>query len=81
MCGRCGFPAGRDRFSPLRRPPAHHVRDLAAAFFLNPRKCLIHSWNVISASWDNVLHYPSSAGRGLNEVEFGQIIDAIAGSV
>ena len=41
----------------------------------------VYPWNVISASWDNVLHYPSSAGRGLNEVEFDQIIDAIAGSV
>ena len=41
----------------------------------------VYPWNVISASWDNVLHYPSSAGRGLREVEFDQIIDAIAGSV
>ncbi|MCU1372338.1 MAG: von Willebrand factor type [Ilumatobacteraceae bacterium] len=41
----------------------------------------VYPWNVISASWDNVLHYPSTAGRGLNEVEFGQIVDAIAGSV
>jgi hypothetical protein len=41
----------------------------------------VYPWNIISASWDNVLHYPSRAGQGLNEVEFGQIIDAIAGSV
>ena len=41
----------------------------------------LYPWNVISASWDNVLHYPSRAGQGLNELEFGQIIDAIAGSV
>ena len=41
----------------------------------------VYPWNVISAYWDNVLHYPSAAGQGLNEVEFGQIIDAIAGSV
>jgi hypothetical protein len=41
----------------------------------------VYPWNVISAYWDNVLHYPSAAGNGLNEVEFGQIIDAIAGSV
>jgi hypothetical protein len=41
----------------------------------------VYPWNVISASWDNVLHYPSNAGRGLNEVEFDQIVDAIAGSV
>jgi len=41
----------------------------------------VYPWNVISASWDNVLHFPSRAGEGLNEVQFGQIIDAIAGSV
>lgn len=41
----------------------------------------MYPWNIISAGWDNVLHYPSHAGAGLNEVEFGQIIDAIAGSV
>ncbi len=41
----------------------------------------VYPWNVISAYWDNVLHYPSAAGQGLNEVEFGQIVDAIAGSV
>ncbi len=41
----------------------------------------VYPWNVISANWDNVLHYPSSAGKGLNDVEFGQIVDAIAGSV
>jgi hypothetical protein len=41
----------------------------------------VYPWNAISADWDNVLHYPSRAGQGLNELEFGQIIDAIAGSV
>lgn len=41
----------------------------------------VYPWNVISAYWDNVLHYPSAAGQGLDEIEFGQIIDAIAGSV
>lgn len=41
----------------------------------------VYPWNVISANWDNVLHYPSRAGQGLNELEFGQIVDAIAGSV
>jgi hypothetical protein len=41
----------------------------------------VYPWNIISSNWDNVLHYPSAAGRGLNEFEFHQIIDAIAGSV
>jgi hypothetical protein len=27
----------------------------------------VYPWNIISSNWDNVLHYPSAAGRGLNE--------------
>lgn len=41
----------------------------------------MYPWSIISSSWDNVLHYPSVAGQGLSEFEFGQIVDAIAGSV
>lgn len=41
----------------------------------------VYPWNIISTNWDNVLHYPSPAGQGLNDLEFGQIVDAIAGSV
>lgn len=41
----------------------------------------LYPWSTISAGWDNVLHYPSRAGEGLSELEFGQIVDAIAGSV
>jgi hypothetical protein len=41
----------------------------------------MYPWNIISSGWDNVLHYPSIAGHGLSELEFGQIVDAIAGSV
>ena len=37
----------------------------------------VYPWNVISANWDNVLHFPSKAGAGLNEIQFGQIVDAI----
>jgi hypothetical protein len=40
-----------------------------------------YPWNIMSANWDNVLHYPSRAGQGLSEVEFSEIIDSIAGSV
>jgi hypothetical protein len=41
----------------------------------------VYPWQVISTNWANVLHFPSRAGEGLGEVEFSQIIDAIAGSV
>jgi hypothetical protein len=41
----------------------------------------VYPWNVISANWDNVLHFPSRAGHGLSDIQFDQIIDAIAGSV
>lgn len=41
----------------------------------------VYPWNVISAYWDSVLHFPSRAGEGLGEVDFSQVVQAIAGSV
>jgi hypothetical protein len=41
----------------------------------------VYPWNVLSSSWSNTLHYLSSAGEGLNDYEFRQIIDNIANSV
>lgn len=41
----------------------------------------VYPWNVISSTWSNTLHYLSSAGEGLNDYEFRQIIDNIANSV
>ncbi len=38
-------------------------------------------WNVISRNWDNVLHFPSDAGKGLQEVEYNQIIDTISNTI
>ena len=38
-------------------------------------------WNEIRNSWDNVIHYMSEAGKGLEEVNYKQIIDAIAYSI
>ena len=38
-------------------------------------------WKTISDNWENVMHYPSIAGQGLNEVEYKQIIDAICNSI
>lgn len=60
--------------------PQGHVMEYAAKRLLLYAPD-VYPWNVISANWDNVLHYPSRAGQGLNELEFAQIIDAIAGSV
>ncbi|MBS1847641.1 MAG: protein kinase [Actinobacteria bacterium] len=40
-----------------------------------------YPWNVIATYWDSVLHFPSRAGEGLSELDFGQIVEAIAGSV
>ncbi len=39
------------------------------------------SWNLISNTWDNVLHFPSKAGEGLNEVSYEQIINTIANTI
>ncbi len=39
------------------------------------------AWNVISQNWDNVLHFPSEAGKGLEELDYKQIIDTISNSI
>lgn len=38
-------------------------------------------WSTISDTWDNVIHYPSSAGRGLSEFDYKAIIDAISNTI
>ena len=38
-------------------------------------------WNIISNNWDNVLHFPSTAGDGLSELEYSQIIDTISNTI
>lgn len=38
-------------------------------------------WSTISDSWDNVLHFPSEAGKGLQGLEYKEILNAIANSI
>jgi len=38
-------------------------------------------WADISNSWNNVLHYPSKAGKGLEEFTYMEIINAISNSI
>lgn len=38
-------------------------------------------WNVISQNWDNVLHFPSEAGDGLQNIEYEEIINVISNSI
>lgn len=38
-------------------------------------------WSTISNNWDNVIHFPSEAGTGLDDVNYQQIIDAIANTI
>lgn len=38
-------------------------------------------WNVISQNWDNVLHFPSEAGKGLENLEYEEIINTISNSI
>lgn len=38
-------------------------------------------WNYITQNWDNVIHFPSAAGNGLAETNYGEILNAIANSV
>lgn len=52
----------------------------------NAKRLLLYApdqpyWNTISANWDNVLHFPSEAGQGLDEVSYSDIIDTISNSI
>ncbi len=38
-------------------------------------------WSSISDSWDNVIHFPSVAGEGLEEYDYAQIIDSISNTI
>jgi hypothetical protein len=38
-------------------------------------------WGTISDNWDNVIHFPSTAGNGLNEFDYSQIIDSISNTI
>ena len=41
----------------------------------------VSPWSEIADEWDNVIFFASRAGTGLQELEFKQILDAIASSV
>lgn len=52
----------------------------------NAKRLLIYApekkyWGTISDSWDNVLHFPSEAGKGLQGLEYKDILSAIANSI
>ena len=38
-------------------------------------------WTTISDNWDNVIHFPSKAGKGLKEIDYRQIIDSISNTI
>ncbi|MBQ8087724.1 MAG: VWA domain-containing protein [Clostridia bacterium] len=38
-------------------------------------------WQQITSTWNNVIHYPSTAGKGLQEYTYKEIIDAICNSI
>lgn len=40
-----------------------------------------YPWKEISEYWDNSIHFPSTAGQGLSDIEYDTIIDTIAGSL
>ena len=41
----------------------------------------VPDWNVISQNWNNVLHFPSEAGDGLQNIEYEEIINVISNSI
>lgn len=52
----------------------------------NSKRLLLYApdapdWNVISQNWNNVLHFASEAGKGLEEFDYEQIIETISNSL
>lgn len=41
----------------------------------------VKHWNAIYDQWDQVLHFPSEAGKGLKELEYSEILETIANSI
>jgi len=41
----------------------------------------VPGWSDITKTWDNVIHFMSEAGKGLEEADYHQIINAIANSI
>jgi len=41
----------------------------------------VYPWSLLSEEWDMVLHYPSTAGKGIVESDYNVIIQTIANSI
>lgn len=39
------------------------------------------AWSTISDVWDNVIHFPSNAGKGLEEFDYSEILASITNSI
>ena len=39
------------------------------------------SWTSIVSNWNNTIHYRSEAGKGLKDIDYRQILDAISNSI
>lgn len=39
------------------------------------------AWTSISDNWDNVLHFPSEAGNGLEDMDYKQILNTISNTI
>lgn len=40
-----------------------------------------YPWTEIANNWENSIHYPSTAGQGLSDIDYSEIIQAIANSI
>lgn len=76
--------------------PSHYPQDIPKSFddltdlwldMPSPTKRLLlfapdaSHWNIIASDWENTIHFPSKAGRGLEELEMDQVLNAIANSI
>lgn len=76
--------------------PSHYPKDIPQSFdeltdvwadVPTPAKRLLlfapdaSPWTVMASSWENTIHFASTAGNGLQEIEMDEILNAIAGSI
>lgn len=80
----------------LAKPPENYpdgmpknldeLTDAWDALPLASRRLLLYApdaepWNEIGGSWEQTIHYPSEAGKGLEEHDMDTILEAIANSI
>jgi hypothetical protein len=72
------IPSNIDEFSDLWEGQSHMSPSAKRLLIYAPDA---YPWNEIGIHFSNTIHFPSKAGEGLEDVEYSEILNAIANSV